>query len=240
MCDPFNTCTETALWDERHDLDPFMAEHYATNAQHELDRLAISQPSSTRIAHVLRLHATYSALAATAQLPNDSDFEELKSAEEFESERMAFVHSDRLALMSTDPKDTAPPASRTRLRSPVHVSTNVNNSVVPRNVRNRHRSRESLVESIIREDGFDSRVHDHHNHVDRNQWVQEYAAPPHHNQLAAPFFPLQALTGFLQCPQGYLILFWPTTPALCTGLLSPRQLQRFLTDASALFTSCCV
>ncbi|KAH0346293.1 hypothetical protein KCU83_g7387, partial [Aureobasidium melanogenum] len=191
MCDPFNTCIETALWDERYDLDPFMAEHYATNAQHELDRLAISQPSSARIAHV----------------PNDSDFEELESAEEFESERMAFVHSDRLALMSTDPKDTAPPASRTRLRSPVHVSTNVNNSVVPRNVRNRRRSRESSVESIIREDGFDSRVPDHHNHVDRNQWVQEYAAPPHHNQLAAPFFPLQALTGFLQCPQGYLILF---------------------------------
>jgi hypothetical protein len=39
---------------------------------------------------------------------------------------------------------------------------------MPRNVRNRRRSRESSVELIDREDGFDFRIHDHHNHVDRN------------------------------------------------------------------------
>ncbi|KAG9748394.1 hypothetical protein KCU73_g7097, partial [Aureobasidium melanogenum] len=209
-----------------------MAEHYAVNAQHELVRLAVSQPFSARIAHVRRLHADYSALAATAQLPNDSDFdfEESESAEEFESERMSSVHPDRLALMSSGPEDIAPSASQTRVGSPVHVSTNSNNSVMPRNVRNRRRSRESSVESIDREDGFDFRVHDHHNHVDRNQWMQEYATPLHHNQLAAPFFPLQALTEFLQPPWPYggnTYCYAPTITVVNNyyGFTSPQQLQ---------------
>lgn len=111
MCDPFNTSIGGALWGERHDLDPFMAEYYAVNAQHELDRLVVSQPFLAHIAHVRRLHADYSTLAATAQLPNDSDFEESESAEELESQRMAFVHPDRLALMSSAREKIAPAPS---------------------------------------------------------------------------------------------------------------------------------
>ncbi|KAG9564938.1 hypothetical protein KCU71_g1441, partial [Aureobasidium melanogenum] len=197
MCDPFNTSIEAALWDERHDLDPFMAEHYAINAQHELDRLAVSQPFSAHIAHVRRLHADYSTLAATAQLPNDSDFEESESAEELESQRMAFVHPNRLALMSSAREEIAPAPSQTQRRSPANVSANVNNSVVPRNARSRRRRRESSVESIVREDGFDSHGDYHHDHVDHHQWMQEHAAP--FNYLP----PLQALAGFFQLSGQY-------------------------------------
>lgn len=95
MCDPFNTSIEAALWDERHDLDPFIAEHYATNAQHELDRLPASQPFSARLAYVRRLHARYSALAATAQLPQDSNFEESDTAESLETFSTVLVVGDK-------------------------------------------------------------------------------------------------------------------------------------------------
>lgn len=174
MCDPFNTSIGAALWDECHDLDPFMAEHYATNAQHELDRLAASQPFSARIAHVRRLHAQYSALAATAQLPEDFDFEEPDSAERVEIEHMAFVHPDCLALMSSRRENIMPSSSHAQCRSSTTVSANVHNSVGPRNVRNRRRSRVSSVENIVREDGFGPGVNDHH----PNQELQQWAPPP--------------------------------------------------------------
>ncbi|KAH0373959.1 hypothetical protein KCU65_g455, partial [Aureobasidium melanogenum] len=203
MCDPFNTKIEDALWDERRDLDPFMAEHYVSNAQYELNRLTASQPFSARTARVRRLHANYSVIAATAQLPEDSDFDEPDSTEEVETERLDFVHPDRLAQMNPGHEAIAPPVSQARGRSPENVSTNANNSVVSRNTRKRRRSRESSVESIIREDGFDSRGHYHHDHVDRNQSMRGHDAALHDYQLAAPFSPLQAPIQLFQPPWPY-------------------------------------
>ncbi|KAG9945943.1 hypothetical protein KCU85_g6917, partial [Aureobasidium melanogenum] len=182
MCDPFNTRIEDALWDERHDIDPFMAEHYATNAQHELDRLAVSQPFSARTAHVRRLHAAYSAIAATAQLPEDSDFDEPGSAEEVETEHLGTVHPDRLALMQSGREDYAPPISLAQGRPPTNDYTNANNSVVPRNAREARRSRESSIES----NGFDSPSDHHHDHVDHvktNQDLQQGGSAPCHDSF---------------------------------------------------------
>ncbi|KAG9696431.1 hypothetical protein KCU95_g2332, partial [Aureobasidium melanogenum] len=179
MCDPFNNRLEDALWDECHDLDPFMAEHYAANAQHELDRLAISQPVSARVMHVLRLYAAYSAIAATAQLPEDSDFYEPGSAEQFETERLGTVHPDRLALMRSGREDSAPPISQAEGRPPTNVYTDAKNSVVSRNARKGRRSRESSVEPIVREGNFDTRGNHQHDHVNHNQLIREHDASFH-------------------------------------------------------------
>jgi predicted secreted protein len=115
MCDPFNTSTEAALRDKREDLDPFMAEHYATNAQHELDNaLSASPPDQQRIAHIRRLLGNYHALAALAQLPDDSDFED---KEVVGSEDTAFIHPDRAARMRSGDGESVSLSSPPRGRS---------------------------------------------------------------------------------------------------------------------------
>jgi hypothetical protein len=173
MCDPFNTSTEAALWDERNDLDPFMAEHYATNAQHELDRaLAASHPDQQHIAHVRRLLGSYHALAALAQLPEDSDFDNFEAQVTVESEGMACVHPDRLALMGSGSEETVALSSSPRGRS---VVTNRRNGVVAGGEPERSRSRESSVESITREDGLGDHVQGQQDHANHNHGTQQRA-----------------------------------------------------------------
>lgn len=125
MPDPFNTSTEAALWDERSDLDPFMAEHYAANAQHELDRaLSASPPDQQRISHVRRLLGSHHALAALAQLPEESDFEETEAEATVESEGVASIHPDRLALMGSGGDESIILDTSTRGRSAVNNRRN--------------------------------------------------------------------------------------------------------------------
>jgi hypothetical protein len=148
MCDPFNTSTEAARWDEREDLGPFMAEHYATNAQHEFDRaLAAPFPDQQRISHIRRLLGYYHGLAALIRLPGDSDFEDaivVKAEEIAAGEDTVFVHPDRAALMATDDDDEITTCSR--FCSP-----------------------ESSAESISREDDLDGHVNDQQQqHIDRD------------------------------------------------------------------------
>jgi hypothetical protein len=179
MCDPFNTSTKAALWDERNDLDPFMAEHYANNAQHELDRtLAASRPDQQRIAHIRRLLGSYHALAALARLPEDSDFDYFEAQESVESEGMASVHPDRLALVgSAGEEATASSSSPTRGR-PVSATRTEGEGDGSRS-----RSRESSVESITREDGLGDHGHGQQNYGNRNrnlrtqQWSTQQPLP---------------------------------------------------------------
>jgi hypothetical protein len=171
MCDPFNTSTEAALCDERNDLDPLLAEHYATNAQHELDRaLAASHPDQQRITRARRLLGTYHGLAALAQLPEDSDFDNFE-AEEIED--MRSVHPDRLALMGSGGEETVALSSSPRGRSGI---TNRRDGVVDGGEGDESRSRESSVESITREDGLGDHGNGQQNYGNRNLGTQQWAA----------------------------------------------------------------
>jgi hypothetical protein len=179
MCDPFNTSTEAALWDERQDLDPFMAEHYATNAQHELDRLlAASRPDQQRITRARHLLGTYHALAALAQLPKDSDFDNFQAEGD---EEMAAVHPDRVALMGSGGEGAVGSSSSPRGRS---VVTNRRDGVVDGDEGDESHSRESSVESITREDDLGDHGHGQQNYGNRNfgtqQWSAQRSVPQQH------------------------------------------------------------
>ena len=179
MCDPFNTSTEAALWDERNDLDPFMAEHYATNAQHELDRLlTASCPDMQRLAHVRRLLGIYHALAALAQLPEDSDFED---KEIVSSEDAAFKHPDRAALMGSggDGSTALGSSSDSEGRS-VFANSRYDDGAIGGG--NRSRSRESSVESIVREGDFDGNTRGQQQHADRVSVMQQHVRQPQTSQ----------------------------------------------------------
>jgi len=149
MCDPFNTSTEAALWDERNDLDPFMAQHYAANAQHELARaLAVSSPNQQRIDFVRRLLETYQTLAALARLPDESDFGDVAAQETAQDVDLAQRHPDHLALLRSGGLETNGLSSPALGRSSGEATANRSGAS------DRARSRESSVESIVREDGL--------------------------------------------------------------------------------------
>lgn len=167
MCDPFNTSTEAALWHERNDLDPFMAEHYAANAQHELDRaLAACPHDQQRIVNVRRLLGSYHALASLAQLPDESDFED----EIVGSEDVGSVHRDRLALMRSGGHETRYSSSSALSRS--FDEAGANDNVMDASGNDTSRSRKSSVESIVRDDGLDAGVRDQQHHVKRKHAKQ--------------------------------------------------------------------
>jgi hypothetical protein len=188
MCDPFNTSTEAALWDERQDLDPFMAEHHATNAQHELDRLlAASRPDQQRITRARRLLGTYHALAALAQLPKDSDFDNFQAEGD---EEMAAVHPDRVALMGSGGEGAVGSSSSPRGRS---VVTNRRDGVVDGDEGDESHSRESSVESITREDDLGDHGHGQQNYGNRNFGTQKCSAQRSVPQQHIPQFLKQTL-----------------------------------------------
>jgi hypothetical protein len=163
-----NTSTEAALWNERNDLDPFMAEYYATNAQHELDRaLTVSPLDQLRIAHVHRLLGDYHGLAALAQLHDNSDFEDAnvtKTEEIVACGDTAFVHPVRAALMGADGDGnmalSSSSHSRSRFASHRNAATGDEGS--------RSRSRESSVESISRDNSLGRHVHEQRQHVNHD------------------------------------------------------------------------
>jgi hypothetical protein len=181
MCDPFNTSTEAALWDEREDLDPFMAEHHATNAQHELDRILTTSPLDQQcFAHVRRLLGKYHALAALAQLPDDSDFED---KEVVGSEDMAFVHPDRAARMRSDSGESEALSSPLCGRSMI---TNSRNDGVAGDEGDRSCSRDSSVESIARDDERDGDVYGQQSYADRYYDTQQQNSQQYATQRWAP------------------------------------------------------
>ncbi|KAH0351903.1 hypothetical protein KCU81_g2168, partial [Aureobasidium melanogenum] len=124
-----------------------------------------------------------SALAATAQLPTDSDFDEPDSPEKVEMTRLEFVHPDQLALMGSGREDTTLPIHQHGGRSPENVSSNANNSVVHRNGCKRRRSRKPSVESVVRGDSCKPCAHGHGDHINTNQDLQQWAPAPFHESF---------------------------------------------------------
>jgi hypothetical protein len=171
MCDPFNTSIEAALWDERNDLDPFLAGCYATNAQHELDRAVTeSRPDQQHIAHVRCLLASYHALAALAQLPEASDFDNCDDEEAVDGEGLASVPLDRVALMDFGDDAGMALAPTPHGRS---VSATRGSKLVAGDEGDESRSRESSVESIPRESGLGDHGHDQQDHANHSHGTQQ-------------------------------------------------------------------
>ena len=149
MCDPSNTNWEVALWDERNDLDPTTACYYIANAQSELARaLFASPPDMQRIDHLKRLVRSYHALVAQALLPDESGLDEAEAEETVQSADVAQMHPDRLALMGSGGHETDAVSSPAPGRSSGEITAN------RAGTSDRARSRESAVESIVRQDGL--------------------------------------------------------------------------------------
>jgi hypothetical protein len=188
MCDPFNTSTEAALWDERNDLDPFLAEHYATNAQHELNRaLAASHPDQQRITRARRLLGTYHGLAALARLPENCDFDNFQCEEAVDGEGLASVPPDRVARMGSAVEENIPLSPTSHDGS---VSADGGNGVLAGDDVDRSRSRESSVESITREDSLNDRVHGQQDDANHNNGTQQ---PVHQQQVPQQRIPQQRI-----------------------------------------------
>lgn len=214
MRDPFNTTTEAALRDERNDLDPFMAEHYAANAQHELDRaLAVSPPDQQRIAHVRRLLGSYHAIAALAQLPDESDFGEDAAEETVQSADLAQMHPDRLALMRSGGDEADNSSSSALGRSSGAICTNNRNDVVAADDDYRSDSNESSVEFILRHDGLDDGVRGQQSHFDREHLrpAQSYQPRFQQSQVLQRQLPQQHIFQ-QQVPQQQVPQQWAPPP----------------------------
>jgi hypothetical protein len=221
MCDPFNTSIEAALWEERNDLDPFIAEHYATNAQHELHRACDAHPRNFQhIRNVCRLVSYYNSIATSAQLPEDSDFED---GEVVDSGDAAFIHPDRAALIASGDDGTAALSSSSRS---VSVSANHNNEVVAVADGPDHRSRESSVESIDREDVWDDSVRAQRHRHNRNHRVQRWAPQQQHRQ--------QQISQQQQVPQQWNPQMFFHGPVVVNNYFAPQA--DFTAEARSFFS----